>query len=87
MNGDVDPSSQQRLLDLLHEHAPFADLAERTLAVAVARRGDRDEGDLDTGRAQCVRRLTRLRQRQPRAARSDANEHRTSSLLACSART
>ena len=31
MNGDVDPSSQQRLLDLLHEHAPFADLAEQAL--------------------------------------------------------
>ena len=42
----IRPSSK-RLLELLHEDAPLADLAERLAAVAVAGRRDRDERDLD----------------------------------------
>ena len=29
VHGDVDPAGEQRLLDLLHEHAALADLPER----------------------------------------------------------
>src|SRR5207247_6362776 len=86
VHGDVDAPPKERLLDLLDEDAAVADLPERPLTVAVTGCRDRDEGDLDARPAQRLRRPARLRQREPRTARSDANEHRTSSLLACSAR-
>ena len=46
---DVDPSVEQRFLELLDENAARADLAERAGAIAVARGRDRHEGDLDAG--------------------------------------
>src|SRR3712207_9308579 len=52
MDRDVDPAVEERLLDLLHEDAAFADLAEGTRAVAVARRRDRDERDVELGRSE-----------------------------------
>jgi hypothetical protein len=36
VDGHVDPSFEQCLLELLHEHAAGADLAERAAAVTVA---------------------------------------------------
>ena len=63
--GDVDPACEQRLLDLLHEDAALADLAERARAVAVARGRDRHERDLVTARAEHVRGELGLRQREP----------------------
>jgi hypothetical protein len=49
VHGDVDPPVEQRLLELLHEHAALTDLAERPRAVAVSGRGDGNERDLDAG--------------------------------------
>jgi hypothetical protein len=43
VDGDVDSAGEQRLLDLLHEHAACADLPERLRAVLVAGGRDRDE--------------------------------------------
>ena len=47
VHGDVDAALEQRLLELLDEDPAGADLAERARAVAVARRRDRHERDLD----------------------------------------
>jgi hypothetical protein len=46
MHGDVDPSGEQRLLDLFDEDAALTDLAERARAIAVAHGRDRNEGEL-----------------------------------------
>ena len=73
---DVDAPVEQRLLELLHEHAARADLAERPRAVAVAGGRDRDERDLDAGPPQKrVRGELGLGEREPTAARPDADEH------------
>ena len=87
VDGDVDPPGEQRLLDLLHEHAAFADLPERAHAVAVAGGRDRDERELDPGSPERSRRLLGLREREPRAARPDANEHSSTSKHASRGRT
>src|SRR5438477_343715 len=79
MDSDVDAAAEQRLLDLLHEHAALTDLAERPRAIAVARSRDRDECDLDPPPAQRRRRLLGLGEGEPRAARPDANEHSSTS--------
>ena len=76
VDGDVDPPVEQRLLELLHEDAARADLAERLRAVAVAGRRDRHERDLDTGAAQTAGGELRLGEREPTAAGTDADEHR-----------
>ncbi len=68
MDRDVDATGEQRLLDLLDEHAALADLAERARAIAVARGGDRDERDLDAVATQHRAGLLGLRQCEPRAA-------------------
>ena len=65
----------KRLLELLHEDAAGADLAERLRPVAVAGRRDRDERDLDPGPAQPLDGLLCLGEREPTAARADADEH------------
>ena len=52
-----------------------ADLAEGPRPVAVARRRDRHECDLDPGPPQPLRGLLRLGEREPTAAGTDANEH------------
>src|SRR5437764_11121670 len=71
MDGDVDPAGEERLLDLLDEHAPRADLAERLRAVLVAGRRDRHERDLDAVTAQTVGRELGLRQREAATATAD----------------
>src|SRR5436305_6998175 len=76
---DVDPPLEQRLLDLLDEDAARTDLAERARAVTVARGRDRHERDVVAATAYHTRRELRLGEREPRAARPDANEHSRSS--------
>ena len=56
VDGDVDPPLEQRLLELLDEDAARADLAEGLRPVAVARRRDRHERDLDPGAARAAAR-------------------------------
>src|SRR5258705_12494487 len=75
MNRDVDPVLEQPLLELLHEPAARADLAERLRGVAVAGGRDRDERDLDARRAQMRGGELRLRQREPATAAADADQH------------
>ena len=79
VHGDVDPPVEQRLLELLHEDAARADLAERPRPVAVAGRRDRDERDLDAagGDASRVRGELGLREREPTAAGPDADQGHT----------
>ena len=78
VHGDVDAPVEQRLLELLHEDAARADLAERPRAVAVARGRDRHERDLDARRARsALRGELGLREREPTAAGADANQHGT----------
>ena len=74
MDGDVDPPGEQRLLDLLDEHAARADLAERLRPVFVARGRDRDERDLDTVAPQPIGRELGLRQREPATAAADPDQ-------------
>ena len=75
VHGGVDPAVEQRLLELLDEDAALTDLAERAAPVAVAGGRDRDERDLAPRAAELVGRERRLRQREPAAARADADEH------------
>ena len=81
VDGDVDPAGEQRLLDLLHEHAALADLAERARAVAVAGGRDRHEDDLVARPPDHRAGELGLGQREPRAARADANEQRSAPLV------
>src|SRR3954452_8978664 len=76
VDGDVDPQLEQRLLELLDEDAAGADLAERSRAVAITGRRDRDERKLDAGRPQRGERALGLGEREPTAATADADEHR-----------
>src|SRR5207247_8341471 len=73
MHGDVDSARKQRLLNLLDEDAPVADLPERTGAVAIAGSGDGDERDLVAVAAKHRGRELGLRQSQPRTARPEGN--------------
>ena len=84
---DVDPPAEQRLLELLHEDAARADLAERPRAIAVAGGRDRNERDLDSGPSQLLRGDAGLSEREPTAAGADTNEHGTSTSGALAART
>ena len=59
VHGDVDAACEQSLLELLHEHAARADLAEGPRAVAVAGRRDRHERDLDGRDAEAAPRRSR----------------------------
>jgi hypothetical protein len=68
VNREVDATLKQRLLDLLHEHSPFADLTERPGAITVAGSRDRDESQVDPCPAQSGGRLFGLREREPRSA-------------------
>ena len=77
VHGDVDAAVEQRLLELLDEDAARADLAERPRTVAVARGRDRDERDLDAGRAQPRGSELGLREGEPTAAGADADQHGT----------
>ena len=75
MDGNVDLTGKQRLLDLLGEQPLAANLGERSVALAIAGGGDRDNGDrrrvepmrLDEG----VARRARLDQGERRSAGSD----------------
>jgi hypothetical protein len=68
VDGRIDAPVQERLLELLDEDTPVADLAEGTAAVAVARRRDRHQCDLSSRLAEAVGGQRRLRQREPAAA-------------------
>ena len=68
----VDATVAQRLLELAREDAAPADLRERTARIAVALGGERHDRDLVTELAQRGRRHVRLRHRQSRRARPDA---------------
>jgi hypothetical protein len=74
---DVDAALEQRFFDLLDEDAARADLAERTPAVAVAGRRDRNESDVELRPrlAKKVRGDLGLRQREPATAAAEPNEH------------
>ena len=76
VDGDVDPPLEQRLLELFHEDPARADLTERTGAVAVTGRRDRDERELDAGRSQRRESALGLGEREPTGATADADEHR-----------
>jgi hypothetical protein len=71
----VDASLEERLLELLDEHAALPDLAEGAAPVAVAGGRDRHERNLAPGAAKTIRRQRRLRQGEAAAARADADEH------------
>src|SRR5437762_9635727 len=75
MHRNVDLAREEGLFNLLDEDAAGADLAERARPDAVAGGGDRDEGDLVAGPPHDRCGELRLREREPRAARPDANEH------------
>ena len=75
MNGDVDPPLEQRLLELLDEDPPLADLAERPRPIAIAGGRHRHERELETRAAQPSDRQLRLGEREPTAAGADANQH------------
>src|SRR5437764_13096087 len=72
MDGNVDATLEQRFLELLHEDAARADLAERLRPVAVARGRDGDARDLDARCARARRGELRPREREPTAAAADA---------------
>jgi hypothetical protein len=78
MHRDVDAAVEQRLLQFLDEDATRSDLAERTRPVPIARRGDGNERDLDARPAQPGRSELGLREREPTAAGTDADQHGTS---------
>src|SRR5437879_13162902 len=77
VHGDVDASIKQSLLELLHEDAARTDLTERASAIAVAGRRDGNESDLDARPAQPARGQLGLREREPTAAGTDADQHCT----------
>ena len=92
VDGHVDPAREQRLLELLDEDAALADLPERLRPVTVARGRDRDERDLDPasttrGAAQRLGGTLRLGEREPTAARPDADEHSGGGYSASTRRT
>ena len=87
VHGDVDAALEQRLLELLHEHAAGADLAERPRAIAVARGRDRHERDLDPGPAQRLGGALGLGEREPTAAGADAKQHSTAGSRCAARRT
>ena len=92
VDGHVDPTREQGFLELLDEDAALADLPERLRPVAVARGRDRDERDLDpvsTTRRSAQRRggTLRLGEREPTAARPDADEHSGGGYSASTRRT
>jgi hypothetical protein len=69
VNGEVDATGEERLLDLLDEDAPLADLAERLRPVTVAGGRDRNECHVHVGIgfAQTFGCSFRLRQREATA--------------------
>src|SRR6266516_2111483 len=77
VNGDVDASVEQRLLELLDEDAASPDLTERAGAIAIPRGRDGYERDLDTRPSQPGRCQLGLREREPTAAGTDADQHGT----------
>ena len=77
VHGNVDAAVEQRLLQLLDEDATRSDLAEGARTIAVARCRDWHERDLDTRRAQPRRSELGLREREPTAAGTDADQHGT----------
>jgi hypothetical protein len=77
VHGDVDATVEQRFFQLFDEDAARSDLAERACAVAVAGGRDGNERDLDTRPAQPGRRQLGLREREPTAAGTDADQHGT----------
>ena len=77
MDGHVDPAGEERLFDLLDEHAALADLPEGLGAVAVAGRRHRHEGDVEVGNggAKRVGGELRLRQREPTPPAAEPKNH------------
>src|SRR5207244_13615935 len=76
VDGDVDPTREQPLLDLLNEDAARADLAKRLRAVLVPCCRDRDERDLDAVAAQLLGRELGLRQREAATPAADPQDHK-----------
>ena len=74
---DVDPPREERLLELLHEDAAAADLAEQPRTIPVAGCRDGDGGDLDPGPSQRRRGAFGLGEREPAAARADPSSTAT----------
>ena len=74
---DVDASVEECLFELLDEDAARTDLAERAPAVTITCRRDRHERDLDAGPTQSLCRELGLREREPTAAGTDADQHGT----------
>ena len=77
MHGNVDAAVEQRFLQLFDEDTASSDLAKGTCAVAIARRRDGNERDLDARPAQPGRSELGLREREPTAAGTDADQHGT----------
>ena len=87
MHGNVDATVEERLLQLLDEDTASSDLTKWTRAVTVARRGDGNERDLDARPAQARRSELGLREREPTAAGTDADQHGTRCAWRASDRT
>src|SRR5215469_17657601 len=87
MDGNVDASDEQCLLDLLSKQALAAFLGERSFAGTVAAGADGDDvdragrGQRRMRRGQAALELVRLRQRQRAAARADAQKRRGHGLF------
>ena len=80
VHGEIDLVRQQRLLDLLGEQPLAAGLRERAILDRVAGRADDVQGDPhlveSVGGGEACAHLVRLRERQRRAARADAQQRR-----------
>jgi hypothetical protein len=87
VDSDVDAVLEQGFLELLHEHAARADLAERLRAVLVARGRNGDQRDLDARSAQPRRSELGLREREPTAAAADADQHSARAFASTARRT
>src|SRR5438477_13210509 len=78
MDADVDALLDQRLLDFLHEQRLAAEVGERRLREAVARRSDDDDFGLEAKSREAIGDARRLRERQPASARPEPQSHRSS---------
>ena len=79
-------AGEERLLQLLDEHASGADLPEGARSITVSGGGHRYEGDLDARPAERLDRLLGLRQREPTTARPDAQQHGSGAARRCGSR-
>ena len=77
VDGNVDAAVEQCLFQFLDEDTTRTDLTEGARTIAVARCRDRNERDLDTRRAQPRCSELGLRECEPTAAGTDADQHGT----------